>query len=62
MTATVNASTGLIPGRPVERKGNVFVKWVTTTDHKVIGHLYFVTSFLFFLIGGVMALLIRGQL
>jgi cytochrome c oxidase subunit 1 len=62
MTATLNPSTGLIPGRPVERKGNVFVKWVTTTDHKIIGHLYLITSFLFFLVGGVMALLIRGQL
>jgi len=62
MTATLNPSTGLVPGRKVERKGNVFVKWVTTTDHKIIGHLYLVTSFLFFLIGGVMALIIRGQL
>ena len=62
MTATLNPSTGLVPGRKVERKGNVFVKWVTSTDHKIIGHLYLVTSFMFFLIGGVMALIIRGQL
>ena len=35
---------------------------MTTTDHKVIGNLYFVTSFVFFLLGGVMALLIRAEL
>ena len=38
------------------------VKWVTTTDHKVIGNLYFITSFVFFLIGGLLALLIRAEL
>ena len=43
-------------------KGRTFVKWVTTTDHKVIGNLYFITSFIFFLIGGLMALIIRAEL
>jgi len=63
MSATViNPSTGVAPGRKVERKGSTIVKWITTTDHKVIGYLYLITSFLFFLIGGVMALLIRAQL
>ncbi len=38
------------------------VKWITTTDHKRIGNLYFVTSFVFFLLGGVMALIIRAEL
>ena len=38
------------------------VNWATTTDHKVIGNLYFITSFIFFLIGGLMALLIRAEL
>ncbi len=46
----------------VERKGNVFVKWITSTDHKIIGYLYLITSFLFFCLGGVMALVIRAQL
>ncbi|MGN6754142.1 MAG: cbb3-type cytochrome c oxidase subunit I, partial [Intrasporangium sp.] len=41
---------------------HTFVKWVTTTDHKRIGNLYFITSFLFFLLGGVMALVIRAEL
>ncbi|MFJ9629240.1 cytochrome ubiquinol oxidase subunit I, partial [Streptomyces sp. NPDC101175] len=36
------------------------IKWLTTTDHKTIGTLYLVTSFAFFLIGGVMALLMRA--
>jgi len=36
--------------------------WITTIDHKRIGILYGVTSFTFFLIGGVEALLIRLQL
>src|SRR5690349_13303951 len=46
----------------VERKGNVFVKWITTTDHKTIGYLYLITSFLFFCLGGIMALVMRAQL
>ena len=36
--------------------------WVTTTDHKRIGLLYFWTAFVFFLIGGIEALMIRAQL
>ncbi len=36
--------------------------WLTTVDHKRIGILYFVSSFLFFLVGGLMALTMRTQL
>lgn len=36
--------------------------WITTTDHKRIGLLYFFTSLAFFGAGGVEALLIRTQL
>src|SRR5206468_349111 len=36
--------------------------WLTTTDHKRIGLLYFWTAFGFFLIGGLEALIIRAQL
>jgi len=43
-------------------KGQTVVKWITTTDHKVIGNLYFITSFIFFMIGGLLALLIRAEL
>jgi cytochrome c oxidase subunit 1 len=43
------------------RTGRV-MSWVTTTDHKRIGILYIATSLVFFLLGGVLALLIRTQL
>jgi cytochrome c oxidase subunit 1 len=36
--------------------------WLTTTDHKLIGIMYMVTGFLSFLIGGVLALVMRLQL
>ena len=54
---------------PVDRKaqrkghmGRTIVKWVTSTDHKTIGYMYLITSFAFFLIGGVMALAIQAEL
>jgi cytochrome c oxidase subunit 1 len=43
-------------------KGRIVVDWLTTTDHKKIGYLYLITSFIYFLIAGVMALVIRAQL
>ena len=36
--------------------------WLTTTDHKEVGILYFLFGFFFFLVGGVLALLFRIQL
>jgi cytochrome c oxidase subunit I len=36
--------------------------WLTTTDHKKIGILYLVNSFIFFFIGGIFALLVRTEL
>jgi len=36
--------------------------WLTTTDHKEVGILYFLYGFTFFLVGGVLALLFRIQL
>src|SRR5438128_10382756 len=36
--------------------------WMTTIDHKKIGILYAATAFVFFLIGGVEALILRLQL
>lgn len=54
---------------PVTRKqarkqnmGQTIIKWVTSTDHKVIGNLYFITAMAFFIAGGVMALVIRAEL
>jgi cytochrome c oxidase subunit 1 len=46
----------------VVRRGNVVVKWITSTDHKTIGYMYLITSFIYFCVGGVMALIIRAQL
>ncbi|HEX5825183.1 MAG TPA: cytochrome c oxidase subunit I [Candidatus Limnocylindrales bacterium] len=37
-------------------------EWLTTTDHKKIGILYLVNSFVFFFIGGLFALLVRTEL
>ena len=58
----MSAATATLTPRAVDRKGNVIVKWITSTDHKVIGNMYLITSFIYFCIGGVMALLIRAQL
>ncbi|MDZ7914467.1 cytochrome c oxidase subunit I [Rhodococcus sp. NPDC078407] len=62
--------TALIPrpeaARPYpmrhEPKGSTLFQLVTTTDHKTIGKMYLVTSFGLFLIGGLMALLMRTEL
>src|SRR5207244_3149145 len=37
-------------------------RWLTTTNHHEIGILYLANSFVFFLIGGVLALLMRTEL
>ncbi|MGI8698064.1 MAG: cbb3-type cytochrome c oxidase subunit I, partial [Mycobacteriales bacterium] len=42
--------------------GSRVVAWITTTDHKVIGYLYLITSFGFFLAAGLMAELMRTEL
>ncbi|RLV55947.1 cytochrome c oxidase subunit I [Aeromicrobium phragmitis] len=48
---------------PRERTiGQKIVTILTTTDHKLIGKLYLLTSFAFFLLGGVLALIIRAEL
>ena len=44
------------------KKGNVIVSWMTSTDHKVIGYMYLISSVVWFMIGGLMALIIRAQL
>jgi cytochrome c oxidase subunit 1 len=53
-----------VPGLPPQRQhfGKLLIKWITSTDHKVIGYMYLTTSFIFFMIGGVLALLIRAEL
>ncbi len=60
MTAIDSRTTTVRPRPPT--KGQIVVRYLTTTDHKVIGNLYLITSFSFFLVGGVMAMLIRAEL
>jgi cytochrome c oxidase subunit I len=47
---------------PVSWKNGRVMSWVATVDHKRIGILYIVTTLVFFLAGGILALLIRTQL
>ena len=50
--------------RPVRTsiKGSTLLGLLHTTDHKLIGTMYLVTTFGFFLVGGVLALLMRTEL
>jgi cytochrome c oxidase subunit 1 len=57
-----NVAVRIDPATRTRSPGQRVVNWVTTTDHKVIGNLYFVTSFAFFMVGGLLALLIRAEL
>src|SRR6187431_3024892 len=58
-SVTVSTQRGILR-RPVATTG--FWSWLTTVDHKKIGILYGVSSFIFFIVGGSEALLIRAQL
>ena len=69
MATTSAQSTGLlaqpvpqITAHRVTPEPRGWRSWVTTTDHKRIGIMYLVTTFVFFILGGVEALLIRLQL
>jgi cytochrome c oxidase subunit 1 len=61
MASTVSSNSSTSTPRTA-RTGNVLVSWITSTDHKVIGYMYLISSFVYFCIGGVMALVIRAQL
>ena len=58
--ASVSASASRGVRRPAALTG--FWSWATTVDHKKIGIMYGVAAFVFFIVGGVEALLIRTQL
>jgi cytochrome c oxidase subunit 1 len=49
------------PAATIVSRGR-YSSWLATVDHKRIGILYIVTSLLFFIVGGVLALLMRSQL
>jgi cytochrome c oxidase subunit 1 len=58
--STVAPPTPWFLQRPQAKKG--LWSWLTTVDHKRIGLLYGYTAFIFFILGGIEALLIRAQL
>jgi cytochrome c oxidase subunit 1 len=59
-TVTTTAKPDGILRRPTATTG--FWSWFTTIDHKKIGILYGTTALVFFIVGGLEALLIRSQL
>jgi cytochrome c oxidase subunit 1 len=55
------ATTTLEPRTAAYRRAWV-LDWLTTVDHKKIGILYIVNSFLFFFAAGILALVVRSEL
>ena len=47
---------------PKKSFGKAVVNWITSTDHKVIGYMYLITSMMWFFIAGLMALAMRAEL
>ena len=61
MEAAAAARPEIVMHGPADRPTG-WLEWLTTTDHKKIGILYLFATFLFFIIGGVEALIMRLQL
>ena len=47
---------------PVSWKSGRVARWVVTVDHKRIGIMYIATALVFFVVGGLLAVLMRAQL
>jgi cytochrome c oxidase subunit 1 len=62
VTAIQQPAPAVIAAPRSYRKGNILADWLSSTDHKIIGHLYLITSFGFFVAGGIMAMIMRAQL
>jgi cytochrome c oxidase subunit 1 len=62
MAATTVTPVPQIVVHRVERQPRGLMGWLTSTDHKRIGILYMVATFVFFVLGGVEALMMRLQL
>ncbi len=60
--AAVATPVPLLTAQRVKPEARGWTSWITTTDHKRIGIMYMVTTFVFFCLGGVEALLMRLQL
>jgi len=48
--------------QPAYRGRTALYEWLTTTDHKKIGILYTISSFIFLAVGGLLALGVRAEL
>ncbi|HUF85359.1 MAG TPA: cytochrome c oxidase subunit I [Acidimicrobiia bacterium] len=59
---TITAERPSAEPSPQPRHATGVLRWITTTDHKVIGLSYIVTSLIFFAVGGLLALAIRTEL
>ena len=59
VTATAAREASIPIRKPL---GQQVVRILTTTDHKLIGKMYLTTSFIWFMVGGLMAMLIRSEL
>jgi cytochrome c oxidase subunit 1 len=55
------ATHALAPGAQAYSRGTLY-EWLTTTDHKKIGIMYVINSFVFFFIGGILAMAVRTEL
>jgi cytochrome c oxidase subunit 1 len=63
VTTTISHPAPAAPSeRPRTSKGKILASWMSSTDHKVIGYMYLITSFVFFAIGGILALIMRAEL
>src|SRR5438046_8158363 len=58
--AVIEAREKVQQPEPYGRKG--ITDWLTTTDHKKIGLMYIFTAIVFFLVGGLLAEMVRTQL
>ncbi|MHB1288164.1 aa3-type cytochrome oxidase subunit I [Georgenia sp.] len=64
MATSIETIPEAVPGLRPQRQhlGRTIVSWITSTDHKTIGYMYLIAAFIFFMIGGVLALLMRAEL
>src|ERR1051326_7778074 len=68
MAITAAPPVAARPGRVASSPGLAHARrrgigaWLTTTDHKKIGLMYIISTFIFFLLGGLAALMVRTQL
>ncbi len=62
MAYTQRVAAPTTSAQPNRRLGTMVIDILTTTDHKLLGKMYLCVAFFFFLLGGLLALLIRAEL